>query len=121
MYVLVISRERNRRRLYVDNLIARGYLAAGVASVDEGTKLLNKHIPSLVMICQLAEEDTAIDHLRNKLKLASTPVVITSVEPPVPEWMTRWKIDAYIPFGDDIQHFIKKLKPWLPSLSTASQ
>jgi hypothetical protein len=121
MYVLVISRDRNRRRLYVDNLIVRGYLAAGVASVDEGTKLVNKHIPSLVMICQLVEEDRTVDHLRNKLKLESIPVVITSVDPPDPEWMTRWNIDAYVPFGDDIQQFIKELKPWLPSLSTAKQ
>jgi DNA-binding response OmpR family regulator len=116
MYVLVISRDRNLRRLHVDNLIVRGFLAVGVASVEGGRRLLQSHSPSLVVVCQMPEiEEDVIDHIQSIPELASTPVVLSNGDPPDSEWMAERGIDAFIPFGEDMRHFIERLSPWLPS------
>lgn len=116
MYVLVISRDRNCRRIHVDNLIARGFLAVGVSSVEGGLRLMQSHPPSLVVVCQMPEiEEDEIVHIRSVPELASTPVVLSNGDTPDPEWMAEWGIEAFIPFGEDVRHLIERLSPWLPS------
>jgi DNA-binding NtrC family response regulator len=114
-YVLIISHDRNCRRLYVDNLLIRGYLAAGVASVKEGLRLLRNYPPSLILICQMPErEEAELRRIRNVSGLDSTPIVLSNIQPPDPDWMVEWGIEAFIPFGVDVRQLIKRLAPWLP-------
>jgi hypothetical protein len=113
-YVLIISHDRNCRRLYVDNLIIRGYLAAGVASINEGMRLLRNHLPSLILVCQMQErEEAELRRIRDVSGLGSTPIVLSNIQPPDPDWMAEWGIEAFIPFGIDVQQLLKRLTPWL--------
>jgi DNA-binding response OmpR family regulator len=50
-FVLVISRDTNCRKLYVDNLVRRGYIVIGVASADEAEHLFSRVTPDLVLVC----------------------------------------------------------------------
>lgn len=117
MYILVISRDRNCRRLYVDNLVIRGYPAVGITNVEEGTRLLHNQPPILIVVCQVSEMDEdGIRLIRSMPRLASTPIVLSNTHPPDYEWMAKWGIEDFILFGEeDIQHLIRRLAPWLPS------
>lgn len=116
MYVLVICRNHNYRRLYVDNLIARGFLAVGVASVEGGLRVLQNRTPSLVIVCQVPEiEEDEINRIRSIPELASTPIVLTNGDSPGPDVMEKWGIKAFVPFGEDVRQLIDRLSPWLPS------
>jgi hypothetical protein len=98
----------------VDNLIIRGYLAAGVASINEGMRLLRNHLPSLILVCQMQErEEAELRRIRDVSGLGSTPIVLSNIKPPDPDWMAEWGIEAFIPFGIDVQQLIKRLTPWL--------
>jgi DNA-binding NtrC family response regulator len=123
MYVLVISRDRNYRRLYVDNLVIRGYPAVGIANVEEGTRLLRNQPPFLIVVCQASEmEEDGISLIRDIPQLASTPIVLSNTHPPDYEWMAKWGIEDFILFGEeDVQHLVKRLAPWLPSSDQLSK
>jgi hypothetical protein len=69
-FVLVISRDANCRRLYVDNLVRRGYIVVGVASADEAEKLLANVTPNLVLVCcSPTRYEQDIEKLRTKYQL----------------------------------------------------
>jgi hypothetical protein len=99
----------------VDNLIIRGHLAVGVASVKEGLRLLRNYLPSLILICQMQEIDEAeLRRIRDVSGLCSTPIVLSNIQPPDSDWMAEWGIEAFIPFGLDVRQLVKRLAPWLP-------
>jgi DNA-binding NtrC family response regulator len=114
IFVLVVSQKANFRRLCVDNLVIRGHLAVGIASAEEGKKLLQQQSPDLVLLCS-DQEHSEVDlyRLRASAALANVPVVLVSTEKPDPTWVKRWHISSYIPYPLDARTLVDILQPWL--------
>lgn len=113
MYVLVVSRELNFRRLIVSNLVIRGYLAVGVASVQEAHRLISNASPRLVIISHLNRvPESDIQGLRQADGLKSVPLMIISAEPPDSGMMEKWDVyDHLLPH--DVDQIAMKLSPLL--------
>jgi DNA-binding NtrC family response regulator len=88
MYVLVISNHVNVQRLYVDNLIIRGYLAVGANSPARIEQLIARHPPALVLLCQVPSADES-DYkvIMAHPALNDVPVLLLSVDNNAPRWM----------------------------------
>lgn len=50
-YTLIVSSNAGCRKLYVDNLVRRGYLAVSVAGALEAEGLLGSMTPALILVC----------------------------------------------------------------------
>jgi DNA-binding NtrC family response regulator len=113
--ILIVCRNSNIRRFCVDNLVTRGYLAVGVASVDEGKEILKRHFPNFVMLCcepRLAEDE--IQKIRHDhARLIDVPLVMVSMERPDRVWMNKWNVAAQFPYPIDARRLIDLLMPWL--------
>jgi DNA-binding response OmpR family regulator len=115
MYILVISRETDCRKLWVDNLVIRGHLAVGVASLTEAKRLLHNVSPGLILVCQIPDlQEMTMEEIRGVDKLNSTPLVLLSAEAPDPQWMARWNIASHLPSPVDPRQLTVLLAPWLP-------
>jgi hypothetical protein len=121
-FIMVVSRSANFRRLCVDNLVIRGHLAVGVASADEGKRLLQGNkLPDLILVCSDLEHNAPdIQQFRNSSRLASVPVVLVSPDKPDPKWAVEWKIASHIPYPLDARSLVGKLSPWLKSEETSA-
>lgn len=115
MYVLVLSNDPNCRRFCVDNLLIRGYLAAGLANIEEGRQILQNVLPDLILLCQTTDlPDSNAESLRANPRLASTPIVLVSSQPPDPQWLAKWNVSLGLSYPIDPCRLIEKLEPWLP-------
>lgn len=113
MYVLVISRELNFRRLIVSNLVIRGYLAVGVSSVQEAERLVENVIPKLVIISHLNwVPDKEIQALREVDGLSAVPLLLISAEHPDEEMTEKWDIDSHL-LPHDVDQIVSRLSSWL--------
>jgi hypothetical protein len=66
-YVLVVSKDANCRRLFVDNFVRRSHVAVGIASVEEGDRLLQRAAPEPIVICvRPIEVQDDLDKLRGQ-------------------------------------------------------
>jgi len=118
MYVLVFSSDANCRRFCVDNLVIRGYLAAGLASPKEAALLLQNTQPGLIVVCTSSDE--ARDHqmirdIRNVQRFTSVPLLLMGPHIPDPDLMDELGIDAYIPEGRNVSGFIGVVERLLKS------
>lgn len=113
MYVLVISKELTFRRLVVANLVIRGHLAVGVASVDEARRLVENVQPKLVVLSKAGRvSDGEARSLREVAALASVPLLVISAESPDAEVMQRWEIEDHL-LPLDVQDMVDKMSAWL--------
>lgn len=113
LYVLVVSRDPSCKRLYVDNLVRRGYLAVGVTSADEAAELLHAGQPDLVLICCTQEGyQRDVDQLRSSYGLTGTLVLITQ-DKPDPVWAAARAVSVCLTDVLDPRQLIKTLQPWL--------
>lgn len=120
-FVLVVSRNISCRRLYVDNLVRRGYLAVGVASASEADNLLNSAKPDLILVCCMpVEYEQAIEQFRTIFKWAG-PVVLVSQDRPDPAWLARWNVTARMADPIDLRRLVEMLQPWLPASYSSQQ
>ncbi len=88
MYVLVISNHVNVQRLYVDNLIIRGYLAVGATSPAKIERLISRHPPALLLLCQVPSADESdYNAIMAHPALSDVPVLLLSVDDNAPRWM----------------------------------
>ncbi len=118
-FVLVISRDANCRRLYVDNLVRRGYIVVGVASADEAEKLLAHVMPNLVLLCCMPthyEQD--VEKLRTRYQLISTPIMLMVRDKPDPLWAAKWDVTVRPDYPIDLRQLAELLQPWLPAMQS---
>lgn len=102
-YVLVICRTTNYRSLWVDNLVVRGYLAVGVASLTEAERLIAAVRPKIVVLCQTSRiDERLIDKLEDSTALADVPRLLVSPEKPTPGWLTRHALNGHLSSDQDI-------------------
>jgi DNA-binding NtrC family response regulator len=88
IYVLVISRHVNVKRLYVDNLIIRGYLAVGAVSLAKTERLIARNPPALVLLVQVPDVDeSGYKEITDHPALKDVPVLLLSVEHNAPRWV----------------------------------
>jgi hypothetical protein len=114
-YTLVVSSNAGCRKLYVDNLVRRGYLAVSIASALEGERLLATIRPYLVVVCCMPigyEEE--IEHFRAAYQLTG-PLVLMSRDRPDPVWAARWRVDLCRADPMDVRRLVETLRPWLPA------
>lgn len=120
-YVLVCSNEASNRRLYVDNLVLRGYLTVGTASAAEAQNLVLRSMPRLIVLCSVtpydqqaeAQEEVELIRLRANRGLDSVPIVLVSPTCPDARWMSKWGIAAHIPYPLDCRRLVNLLSPWI--------
>ena len=111
-FVLVVSRDVNCRRLYVDNLVRRGYIVVGVASADEAERLLNNVTPNLVLVCCMPTTyQRDIEKLRTTYQLTSTPILLMNRDKPDPVWAARWNVTARPDDPIDLRQLADMLQP----------
>jgi len=121
-FILVVSRNVSCRRLYVDNLVRRGYVAVGVASAIEAENLFNNAMPYLVLICCMPTAyEPDVEGFRKTLGLVTTPVVLMSQDTPDPVWLARWNVSMCTVTPTDLRQLVEILRPWLPVTSQALQ
>ena len=113
-YVLVVSHDVNARRLLVDNLVRRSYLAVGLASLAEGDRLLQRVVPELIVLCgQSIDLESDVDLLRSQYSFRSVPIVLVSPDAPDYTWLATWHIDASLHYPLDFGQIVDVLQPWL--------
>ena len=118
-FVLVVSRDANCRKLYVDNLVRRGYIVVGVASADEAERLLNNVTPNLVLVCCMPTTyQRDIEKLRTTYQLTSTPILLMNRDRPDPVWAARWNVTVRPDDPIDLRHLADMLQPWLPAMQS---
>ena len=117
--VLVLCRNSNIRKFYVDNLTVRGYAAIGMMSMSESeADLLTKYVskqgtPDLVLMWgELARLQPDIEKIR-QLYVSSLPIIIVSPEKPDRAWMVKWNIAAHRSGLSDSRKLMNFLHPWL--------
>src|SRR5512140_869995 len=96
-YVLVCSNEASNRRLYVDNLVLRGYLSVGTASAAEAQNLVQRSTPRLIVLCSVtpydqqaeAQEEMELIRLRANRSIDPVPIVLVSPTCPDAHWMGK--------------------------------
>jgi DNA-binding response OmpR family regulator len=117
-FILVFANDSSCRRLFVDNLVMRGYVAVGSASVNEAHTLLEHQLPELIVVCCVhsGQEETIVE-LRNLPALDNVPILIASADPPDREWMKAWHVSSALPYPMDLRKLVQYLKPWLEPLS----
>jgi len=114
-FILVVSRNASCRRLYVDNLVRRGYVAVGVASALETENLLNSVMPDLVLICCMPTAyEPDVERFRRALGLVKTPIVLMSQDTPDPAWLAEWNVSLCATDLVDLRQLVEILRPWLP-------
>jgi DNA-binding NtrC family response regulator len=118
--VLVISRDANCRKLYVDNLVRRGYIVVGVASADEAERLIANVTPNLVLVCCMPTHyELDIERLRVKYELIS-PILLMVRDKPDPVWVAKWDVTVRPDYPIDLRQLAELLQPWLPAMQSPS-
>jgi hypothetical protein len=117
--VLVLCRNSNIRKFYVDNLTVRGYTAIGMRSMsdseaDLSTKYVsNQGTPELVLMWgDLARLQPDIEKIR-QLYVRSLPIIVVSPEKPDKAWMVKWDIAAHRSGLSDSRQLMGFLHHWL--------
>jgi AmiR/NasT family two-component response regulator len=118
-FVLLISRDVDCRKLYVDNLIRRGYIVVGVASAGEAERLLHNVTPDLVLVCCMPTTyPRDIEELRTTYRLTSTPILLVNRDSPDPAWTARWNVTVRADDPADSRQLVEMLGPWLPAMQS---
>lgn len=113
MYVLIVSKNNQFRKLCIDSLVTRGHIAVGVANFTEGERLLQKAQPDVIIVCPSADcHDGDIQKIRSHYQLRSTPVMLISSDRPDREWAARNKVSP-ISFPIDGRRLVDALAPLL--------
>jgi hypothetical protein len=113
-YTLVVSNNASCRKLYVDNLVRRGYLAVSVASALEAEGLFGTTMPGLVLVCCMpVGYQEEIEQLRTSYKLART-LVLVGRDQPDPAWAAHWHVEHCQADSMDVRQLVEILRPWLP-------
>jgi len=113
-YTLIVSSNASCRKLYVDNLVRRGYLAVSVASAIEAEGLLGTMTPYLVLVCCMPtgyEEE--VEQLRTTYQQAGS-LVLVGRDQPDPVWAALWHVDLCHAEPTDARRLVDILRPWLP-------
>ena len=120
-YTLVVSSNASCRKLYVDNLVRRGYLAVSVASAVEAEGLLGTTRPHLILVCCMpVGYEQEIEQLRTTYRLPGT-LVLMGRDKPDPAWVERWHVDLCPADAADVRQLVETLRPWLPVKERQSQ
>ena len=120
-YTLVVSSNASCRKLYVDNLVRRGYLAVSVASAIEAEGLLGRMTPDLVLVCCMpVGYEQEIEQLRTTYQLAGT-LVLVGRDQPDPAWAALWHVDLCQADAMDVRQLVETLRPWLPAQKRQSR
>lgn len=121
-FILVVASEGSCRRLYVDNLVMRGYVAVGTASTNEAHNLLQHSIPELIIVCTVRSgyEDAILD-LHKMHSLANVPIILVSPDPPDPDWMKTWGVAGNLQYPIDLRKLLPYLRPWLKPLTDSNR
>lgn len=118
-YILVVSNDISCRRLYVDNLVRRGYLAVGVSSAIEAENLLKMGWPELVLACCMpATYEKDIERLR-RIYDTNRPLVLITEEKPDPGWAATRNVIVYSSAMLDPRHLVETLRPWISNSHVA--
>ncbi len=113
-YILVLSRGLNLRRYCVDNLVIRGYIAIGLASIHEGATLFQRNPPDCILLCQIPDlNEGDLKAIRTYPELDRTPLLIMSADRPAPDWMARWRIATHLAPLTAASEIVEQLSPWL--------
>jgi CheY-like chemotaxis protein len=124
-YVLVCSNEASNRRLYVDNLVLRGYLTVGTSSAAEAQNLVQRSTPRLIVLCSVtpydlqaeAQEEVELRCLRSIRSLDQVPIILISPTCPDARWIDRWGIARHLPYPLDCRRLVNLLSPWINPVS----
>jgi DNA-binding response OmpR family regulator len=115
--VLVISHNTSCRRLYVDNLVRRGYIAVGVTSGTEAENVFRTATPALVLVCCMPTDyQKEVERLRT-VNGTAYPIVLISQDKPDPAWVRLWHADVCPADPMDLRRIVDILQPWLPAPS----
>ena len=113
-FTLVVSRNASCRKLYVENLVRRGYLAVSVASALEADGLLGTAMPDLVLVCCMpVGYEQEIEQLRSTYRVTGT-LVLVGRDQPDPAWAERWHVDLCLSESVDVRQLVEMLGQWLP-------
>jgi chemotaxis response regulator CheB len=112
MYVLVVSKNSQFRKLCIDSLVTRGHMAVGVANFSEGERLLQKAQPDVIIMCPSDCHDADVQKIRSHYQLRLTPIMMISSDRPDRDWAKNWKVNA-IPYPVDGRRLIDALAPLL--------
>jgi hypothetical protein len=122
MYVLILSRGLNLRRYCVDNLVIRGYVAVGLASIHEGATLFQRRLPTCILLCQISDlNENDLRAIRSYPELDTIPLLVMSAEFPAPDWMARWRIATHLAPLTAASEIVEQLRPWLGADGSALQ
>ena len=122
MYILVLSRGLNLRRYCVDNLVVRGYIAVGLASIHEGVTLFQRYPPDCILLCQIPDlNEGDLKAIRTYPELDGTPLLIMSADRPAPDWMARWRVTTYLAPLTAANEIVERLRPWLGASGLQAQ
>lgn len=112
-YILIVSHNATCRRLYVDNLVRRGYLAVGAASATEAQNLFTKGLPALVIACCMpVTYQRDIEQVRMIYDRAR-PLVLIAEDRPNPAWAAAHNVGVRLATEVDPRRLIDTLQPWL--------
>jgi CheY-like chemotaxis protein len=118
---LVVSSNASCRKLYVENLVRRGYPAVSVASALEAEGLLASTTPHLVLVCCMpVGYEYEIEQLRTLYHPAGT-LVFMGRDKPDPAWAARWHVNVCPSDPMDVRRLVETLRPWLPATDSQSQ
>lgn len=113
MYILVISKNHQFRKLCIDSLVTRGHVAVGVSNFSEGERLLQKAQPDVIIVCPSTDcHEADIQQIRSHYQLRSTPVMLIGSDRLDRDWTTRNKINQ-ISYPIDGRRLVDALAPLL--------
>jgi DNA-binding NtrC family response regulator len=115
-YVLVVSQDGTYRRLLVDNLVRRSFVAVGVASLAESERLIQNTPPGLILIYgELADYKPELARIHSADRLAHIPVVLISADTLSAFQKEQDNVVAHFADSSDLRRLVERLRPWLPA------
>jgi DNA-binding NtrC family response regulator len=115
-YVLVVSQDSAYRRLLVDNLVLRGFVAVGVAGLAESEQLIQNTPPGMILIYgEPADYQPELVRIHSADRLAHIPVVLISAGTLSAIRTEQDNIVAHFAASPDLRHVVERLRPWLPA------
>ena len=120
-YVVVFSQDVTYRRLLVDNLVLRSFVAVGVASLTESDQLIQSTLPGLILIYGAPTQyEPELARLHDIDRLAHIPVVLISTGTLSAGRLERDNVAAHFADSPDLRRLVQQLRPWLPTRNRPS-
>jgi hypothetical protein len=104
---MIISKNSGFRKQCIDHLVKRGHVAIGVASFDDGERMLQKAQPDAIVICLPGTlPDGEISTIRNQYRLRCTPILLVGADR---EKLLAPKVNAHAVYPIDSRYFFSAL------------